>query len=159
VALTAVFLSTLGACTSREEQIEKCEYLVGPSEVDECLVSRYNWKVEEAIKYRIKQDSLVQEWEQRRNPQSLRNVGYELLDRQGNDYFATIYSAYSQDTSRVRQFGAKLCGSERPCTVRFWTQRPAKVFTIPLAPDLQATQVAEYSQGSRPGTEHVFLRR
>ena len=138
-------------------------------------MSKYNWDVQDALvaslHYRVQQDSVNRanaQWVlarqdsvmrdiQQRAGQPVESEGYVLLQRQGPDVFAYIAPVFARDTSRVHQFGSNLCGGNRPCTVRFWTTRKTKTFTLPLPPELQATQVAEYSQGISAGADRVSL--
>jgi hypothetical protein len=88
---------------------------------------------------------------------STSSTDYQVLDRQGGNLFALISSRYERDTTRLRQFGANLCGSQRPCVVKFWTTKPTSALGLPLSPDQQAGLVAEFSRSSSPDQGTVSL--
>jgi hypothetical protein len=133
----------------------------------QCLVSKYEWNVREArraeeeeqAEIQVIMDSIAQEKE--RVAKEVRRLGghYGVIERQGSDIFAFVASFHARDSARIRQFGSNLCGSEKPCTVRFWTDRKAGPFTLPLSATHRASQVAEYTRGSAPGTDRVSLAR
>ncbi len=90
---------------------------------------------------------------------STNEADYRMLDRQGNNVFALIKDRYAKDTVRLRQFAGTLCGSMKPCTVRFWSEQPSGAFTTPLSDAHERTQLAEYRHTGGPSDAHVSLMR
>src|SRR5690349_2474994 len=92
-ALAVLLAGACLACTSKEEQIEKCGYIAGQSGIGECLVSRYNWDVNQALvaalDFRLQQDSLLRAYNEQQQKEALERkahhdgAGYVLLDHQG----------------------------------------------------------------------------
>lgn len=66
------------------------------------------------------------------------------LDRQGSNVFV-----------RLRQFAGSLCGSMKPCTVRFWSEQLSGAFTMPLSAAHERTQLAEYTHTDGPRNGRV----